>query len=626
MANTVGEVSYRVTIDTSQMKQGVTTVKSELDNMEKETEKSSGAFDKLKGGLATAGKVAGVAFGAMAGATVAIGKGALDAYADYEQLTGGMETLFKDSSGTMIEYANNAYKTAGVSANEYMQTVTSFSASLISSLGGDTAKSAEYANNAMVDMADNANKMGTSMEMIQNAYRGFAKQNYTMLDNLQLGYGGTKEEMERLLKKAQELTGVKYDINNFADITQAIHAVQTDLGITGTTAIEASETISGSFGAMKSAWQNVLTSLGSGSDKEVEKAINGLIESFGNVAKNLQKILPNIIQGFVQLVNALVPMLPSLIQQLLPPIIEGAILLFEGLVQALPEIIQALTDSAPTFVDAVIRIVGVIIENLPAILGALIMLAIQLIGSIFTRIGQLLSDWLSPIFEFIGNSFESFGVSVKIAINNIGKWFKEVFEGIGNFFGGLIQGMIDAFTRFFDGFKKGAQAVGEFFKNVWNGIKNFITGVITTISTSVANIFKGAVNGVLSFIENFINGPINIINGFLDVINGAFGAVGVNVGHISNVSLPRLASGGIVESRTGGSVIMAGEAGEDEWVVPESKMSSMLSQLQADGFAGGVTINIQGTFATSADEQRKVAEQIYDRLTEIRKSRLGANI
>lgn len=625
MANTVGEVSYRVTIDTSQMKQGVTTVKSELDNMEKETEKSSGAFDKLKGGLATAGKVAGVAFGAMTGATVAIGKGALDAYADYEQLTGGMETLFKDSSDVMIENANRAFQTTGLSANEYMETVTSFSASLIQSLGGDTAKSAKYADDAMIDMADNANKMGTSMEMIQNAYRGFAKQNYTMLDNLQLGYGGTKEEMERLLKKAQELTGVKYDINNFADITQAIHAVQTDLGITGTTAIEASETISGSFNSMKSAWTNVLTSLGSGSDKEVKRAIDSLVESFGNVAKNLQKILPNIIQGLVQLVNALVPMLPTLIQQLLPPIIEGAILLFEGLVQALPEIIQALTDSAPTFVDAVIRIVGVIIENLPAILGALIMLVIQLIGSIFTRIGQLLHDWLAPIFEFIGNSFESFGVSVKIAINNIGKWFKEVFEGIGNFFGGLIQGMIDAFTRFFDGFKKGAQAVGEFFKNVWNGIKNFITGVITTISTSVANIFKGAVNGVLSFIENFINGPINIINGFLDVINGAFGAVGVNVGHISNVSLPRLASGGIVESRTGGSVIMAGEAGEDEWVVPESKMASMLNQLRDDGF-GGVTINIQGTFATSADEQRKVAEQIYNRLTEIRKSRLGANI
>lgn len=625
MANTVGEVSYRVTIDTSQMKQGVTTVKSELDNMEKETEKSSGAFDKLKGGLATAGKVAGVAFGAMAGATVAIGKGALDAYADYEQLTGGMETLFKDASDTMIDYAKDAYKNAGLSANEYMETVTGFSASLISSLGGDTAKSAEYANQAIVDMSDNANKMGTSMESIQNAYRGFAKQNYTMLDNLQLGYGGTKQEMERLLQDAEKLSGTKFNIDSFADITQAIHVVQDNLGITGTTAKEASETISGSFNSMKSAWTNVLTSLGSGSDEEIEKAISSLVESFGNVAKNLKKILPNIIQGLVELVNTLVPMLPQIISDLLPSIIEGAILLMEGLINALPEIINALTESTPMFIDAIIRIVGAIIENLPAILSALIMLVVQLIGSIFTKIGQLIGDWLAPIFDFIGKSFESFGISVKIAIDNIGKWFKDVFEGIGNFFSGLIEGMINAFTRFFDGFKKGAQAVGEFFKNVWNGIKNFITGVITAISTSVANIFKGAVNGVLSFIENFINSPINIINGFLDVINGAFGAIGVNVGHISNVSLPRLASGGIVESRTGGSVIMAGEAGEDEWVVPESKMASMLNQLRDDGF-GGVTINIQGTFATSADEQRKVAEQIYDRLTEIRKSRLGANI
>ena len=172
---------------------------------------------------------------------------AVNSYAEYEQLAGGVETLFKDSSNKLMGYADQAYKTAGMSANEYMSTVTSFSASLLQSLEGDTEKAADYANQAVIDMSDNANKMGTSIEMIQNAYQGFAKQNYTMLDNLKLGYGGTKEEMERLLADAEKISGIKYDISSFGDVTQAIHVIQTELGITGTTAKEASSTIQGSF-------------------------------------------------------------------------------------------------------------------------------------------------------------------------------------------------------------------------------------------------------------------------------------------------------------------------------------------------------------------------------------------
>ncbi len=191
---------------------------------------------------------------------LSVGKQALDSYADYEQLVGGVETLFKDNASTVENYANNAYKTAGLSANDYMETITGFSASLLQSLNGDTAKVAEVGNMAVTDMADNANKMGTDMSLIQNAYQGFAKQNYTMLDNLKLGYGGTKEEMQRLLSDAQKITGIKYDINNLNDVYQAIHAIQGKLDITGTTAKEANTTIQGSVSAMKSAWTNLLTS------------------------------------------------------------------------------------------------------------------------------------------------------------------------------------------------------------------------------------------------------------------------------------------------------------------------------------------------------------------------------
>ena len=206
------------------------------------------------------GSVAKITAGMMTvatGAVAALTKASVEQYAEYEQLVGGVETLFKNSSDKVMEYANNAYKSAGMSANEYMNTITGFAASLLQGLGGDTEKAAQIGNMAVEDMSDNANKMGTSMEMIQNAYQGFAKQNYTMLDNLKLGFGGTKTEMERLLQEAGKISGIKYDISNFSDIIEAIHVIQEQMGITGTTAKEAATTIEGSLNMTKSAWTNL---------------------------------------------------------------------------------------------------------------------------------------------------------------------------------------------------------------------------------------------------------------------------------------------------------------------------------------------------------------------------------
>lgn len=249
------------------------------------------------GGMDSAGNKAGQRVGkemskgmklALAGAVAGVGavvKKGIDAYADNQQLVGGIETLFAENADIMKKYADEAYNSAGLSANQYMETVTGFSASLLASLGGDTKKAAEVANQAVIDMADNANKMGSSMESIQNAYQGFAKQNYTMLDNLKLGYGGTKEEMERLLADAEKLSGQKFDISSYADVTEAIHVIQTEMGITGTTAEEAATTISGSIAALKSSWENLLVTLFD----------SGLTDKIANVATFItEKVIPAI--------------------------------------------------------------------------------------------------------------------------------------------------------------------------------------------------------------------------------------------------------------------------------------------------------------------------------------------
>lgn len=222
-------------------------------------------------------------------------------YADYEQLSGGVETLFKDSAGIVQEYARNAYKTAGLSANDYMETVTSFSAALLQSLGGDTEKAAKKADQAITDMSDNANKMGTSMESIQNAYQGFAKANYTMLDNLKLGYGGTKEEMQRLLEDAEAISGIHYDISSYADIVDAIHVIQTEMGIAGTTAEEAEGTISGSVNAAKSAWHNWVMDL-SNDNADMARSTEDMATA---MAIAIENIVPKVGNTVVNIVDAI---------------------------------------------------------------------------------------------------------------------------------------------------------------------------------------------------------------------------------------------------------------------------------------------------------------------------------
>ena len=299
-----------------------------------------------------------LAIGAAAtAATVAITKMAVSAYADYEQLVGGVETLFKGSAQKVIDYANDAFYTAGVSSNEYMQQVTSFSASLIRSTAGDTDKAADIANMALIDISDNVNKMGSSMESVTLAYQGFAKQQYMLLDNLKLGYGGTKAEMERLLNDAQALTGVTYDINNLADVYSAIHAIQEELDITGTTAKEAEKTITGSANMMKAAWQNVLSAIAGGGD--LDRAINNLVYSVQKYFENIMPVVERSLVGIGRLIEQVAPMLvqnvASALIQSIPSLINAIYQMIIGLAKGIWQGIKALFTGGSGSVTADIK-------------------------------------------------------------------------------------------------------------------------------------------------------------------------------------------------------------------------------------------------------------------------------
>ena len=327
-----------------------------LDDEAENAGKSAGS--KLSSALGTALKAGAAGIAAASAALVKVGKDAVAAYADYEQLVGGVETLFKDSADQVQNYAARAFETAGLSANQYMETVTGFSASLLQSLGGDTEAAAKIGDMAITDMADNANKMGSSMESIQNAYQGFAKQNYTMLDNLKLGYGGTKEEMARLLADATALSGVEYDIKSLSDVYEAIHVIQGELGITGTTAKEAGETISGSLSAMKAAWSNLLVGVAD-DNADITALVDNFVDSAVTAGENIiprtEAILGGLGDMLTTAADRLVPIIVETIINNLPAIIEGGVNLVVTLAAAMISAIPQLVKATPEIIKAIIN-------------------------------------------------------------------------------------------------------------------------------------------------------------------------------------------------------------------------------------------------------------------------------
>lgn len=459
---------------------------------------------KFKNGLAAAAKVGAAAVSAAATGIAVLTKKALNNYAEYEQLVGGVDTLFKDSSAKVQEYAANAYKTAGLSANEYMDTVTSFSASLLQSLGGDTEAAADMANVAITDMSDNANKMGTDMASIQNAYQGFAKQNYTMLDNLKLGYGGTKEEMQRLIDDANALNAAQgkytnYSIESYADIVSAIHDVQVEMGIYGTTADEASTTIQGSVSSMKAAWSNLLTGIAD-DNADFKTLIEQFVDGLVTVGENIIPRINIIIQGLTQLITeasqTIIPMAVQILLENLPSIVAAGMDLIIALVSGILDNIDMLIDCVLEMVDV---IVDKLIDNLPKLIdGGIRLIAalanglIRAIPNLVSKIPQIISSIVKGLISGIPAIFDvgkNIVEGLWNGIKNMGSW---VTGKVKDFFGGIVGGVKDFLgihspSKVFAGIGGFmAEGLGEGFDDQFKSVKkdiensmNFDAGTIT---------------------------------------------------------------------------------------------------------------------------------------------------
>ena len=497
----------------------------------------------------TAGKVMAAGLAAGTAAVAALTKQAVESYAEYEQLIGGVETLYGAAGKSIEEYAAsvgksvaevtdeynmlqerqnsvftnaaNAYKTAGMSANEYMNTVNGFAASLTSSLGEYERQAGNYADMIVTDMADNANKMGTSMESIQNAYSGFAKQNYTMLDNLKLGYGGTKEEMERLLRDAEKYAGYikgSLKIESFADVAEAIHIIQEEMDIAGATESEAMTTIQGSFAATKAAWSNLLTGFAD-KDQDIGQLVTNLVDSAKVALSNLVPIIAQALSGISTAIEQIMPVisaeLPGILQDLLPGLLSGATALIVGLVTALPGLITILVEQLPGLLS---QIGTAIKEAWPAFCEAIMALAL------------LLWDYICQLWE------------------KLSAWFDE----------NVIQPIVDAFAKF-----------KEKVSDIWNGIWTAI---------------KGVINNIIGGVEKMVNGVIGGINKMLSGIDSVVSAVGDvlglnwSIGLIPEVSLPRLEKGGVLKKGQIGLL----EGNGAEAVVPLDRNKKWISAVAAD--------------------------------------------
>lgn len=562
---------------------------------------SSGAKDGIKGlsssiassaggAVKSIAKIGTAAMAAGATATAALVKSSVDAYASYEQLRGGIETLFGAGGQSAKEYAKSvgkstdeakkdyqqlmnaqnialknadkAYKTAGMSANDYMETVTSFAASLKQSTKNET-EAAKSANQIVVDMSDNANKMGTDMTMIQNAYNGFAKQNYTMLDNLKLGYGGTKSEMQRLLKDAEKLSGQKYELGNFKDMAEAIHVVQTEMGITGTTAKEASTTIEGSVNSAKAAWTNLVSGM-SQDNADMDKLINEFIESVGVAAGNILPRVETALGGVGSLIEKLLPVIvdaiPDVIETLLPKLLSSGtnivLTLVQGIAAAIPSLLKVLNqlltvvlekipeffnniselfsgEGAANIMDMLLTLFNSIatgmISNLPIILDSLINMLAQILIFLVTQIPSIVSAVVSvipaivngllqaiptliqaipPIIDALVNGLLACipniidtGVKLITAlVDNLSEIINTIVAVIPEIITNLVNAIQDHLPDIIDA---GVELIGVLFNN--------LPEIINTIVRAIPPIITALINGLLDFIPDIIDAGFKLI-------------------------------------------------------------------------------------------------------------------
>lgn len=571
------------------LRREIIETESSLDSLTQAANSSNAALSKIadtadeigskaqKVADATSGlsKVAGAGLAAAGGAVVKI----VDAYADSEQLIGGVETLFKDSAGEIKRAAADAYKTAGLSANEYMETVTGFSASLISSLAGDTRKAASYADMAITDMADNANKMGTDIGMLQNAYSGFARGTFVMLDNLKLGYAGSQGEMERLLADAEALSGVKYDISNFADIVDAIHVVQTEMGITGTTAKEAAETVSGSVASFKSSVSNLMAGMGD-ADADMEQLTGNVVESFETMAANILPVLRNIwdnLPGGAKFALGAMGVMAAISP------IAGGIAKISRAVSSLTKILPTLgTAFKAAFTNPVTWIVALV--ALLAVKGDEIQGILQKVDNFLQ--GVFAKDWTEVFGPVLGEVINGFFANLK----NIWGSIKQILDGIIDFIRGVFTGD---------------------WERAWQGVLGLFEGIFGMLG----RVAKVPINAIISL----LNGAINGINRMIDGLNSIHFDIpdwvpllggksfGLNLRHLGNI--PYLAKGGILSQ---GRAIV-GEAGPELLTMSAGRavVQPLTNNSTTNHNLGGVNVYVYGAPGQDVDE---LADVLMDKM------------
>ena len=627
---------------------------------------------KVGKGLAVAGAAAATAVTALVSKSVG-------AFADYEQLTGGVETLFgaggrsveeyaqsvgksvsdiqgkydslMSAQNVVLENANKAYMTAGMSANEYMDTVTGFSASLISSLGGDTNKAADYANSALVDMSDNANKMGTDMESIKNAYQGFAKQNYTMLDNLKLGYGGTQEEMKRLLSDAEKLTGQRYDISSFADITQAIHAIQTQMDITGTTAKEASTTISGSWGSLKAAFQNVLVGLTTGGDM-FDQSLDALINTAVTFGQNIIPAIKGALSGIGYLIEGLAPVIgetiPPLINDLAPTLANSAVSLISSLVNGLTQsatqfseclsnmiivavagissvvpqlldaaskivsnLMQGLTNSMPQIVNGAVTLIEGLVDGLVDNVPLLVMGAVQLVASLANGLIANLPRIIDAGVNLItGIVSASYSMMPQIIQNGM--------QLVVNLAVGLVRAipqLIAALPRITGAIVKGFKSVNWFdlglqlIKSIWEGIKSIGSEMWNGVKEKTSELWGG--------VKNVVSEKLNNIKSAYDAHGG--GLKGATFAAIEGVKEYYRTGYDAINQLTGGKLGEVVNAVGEKMEVVKGKFSEAFGNVKNtvmtifENIKNGITEKI----SAAVNKVKEIFGSIADKVSEV---------
>jgi phage-related protein len=557
------ELKVIIKAEIAQFKKGLEEAKKSMGSFKDEVKNyakdANNTIKKMGDGVAKVGKTIGKAITAGAAAAgagvVALGKHALDCYGDYQQLVGGIETLFKDSAGAVEQYAKDAYKNQQMSANQYMDIATSFSASLLQGLGGDTAEAAKITDMAITDMADNANKMGSSMESIQNAYQGFAKQNYTMLDNLKLGYGGTKEEMERLLADAEKLTGVHYDISNLGDVYSAIHAVQEEMGITGTSADEAATTIQGSVAMMKAAWQNWLTGL-MDNDADINQLTQDLIDSVSQVIDNIaprigeffdslvesihnaladhpeaQAIFDDIVSA-IQTVNDIVSDVVNFVIEnwgTLEPILT-AVAVAVGVVTAAVIAYNAVA-AIKAAMDAaqVVSLGALIAAQLASAAATLVALApyiliVAAIAAVIAVIVLCVKHW-DEIKEKVVEVWDKMVSTIESAVEAVKEWFSNLKQGIADKVNSIREAISEKFNaikqKMSDTIQAAKDKVIEHFTRIKDGIREKIQAAKETVSNVVDNIKQKFSNGFNAAKETVVNIFDNIKQGIKDKLEAA---------------------------------------------------------------------------------------------------------